>query len=307
MLCTSFLEPLPDELRLQAQAVEELASRLTALYYEGQRAWEGLLIAPRLVGGFVGQTIAATPPSGELGLRTRLERLQAADLYLAAGCFFQDELALARFEEAHLGLLRGVVRRHLDPRFTEDDLLQLLREKLFVGSEEAPPRIVRYAGEGPLSSWLRITATRTCLDKLRRGVQQKREHGDRDTALYNAAALDDDIELGFLKREYRGHFADAIELAFGRLESSHRHLLRQQLLHGLSIDQIGALYHIHRSTAARRLAKARQQLLAQTRDALIHKLKISDDEFESIMHLIQSRLDLSIQRLLQSHHAETSS
>ena len=38
-----------------------------------------------------------------------------------------------------------------------DELRQMLRIKLFVGSPESPPKIRDYVGTGSLKSWLRVT------------------------------------------------------------------------------------------------------------------------------------------------------
>jgi RNA polymerase sigma-70 factor (ECF subfamily) len=77
-------------------------------------------------------------------------------------------------------------------------------------------------------------------------------------------------------------------------------LLRQSVVHGLNIDQIAAVFGVHRATAARRVERAREALLAATRKSLMSRLSIDRTEFESVMALIKSRLDVSIHRVLGS-------
>ena len=48
----------------------------------------------------------------------------------------------------------------------------------------------------------------------------------------------------------------AVREAVRRLDRADRHLLREHLLNGLTIDQLGAVLGIHRATAARRIARA---------------------------------------------------
>jgi len=67
----------------------------------------------------------------------------------------------------------------------------------------------------------------------------------------------------------------------------------------LSIDQIGALYHLHRATAARRVVKAREALLTATRTALAARLGLTTEQLESVLQLIASRMDASVERLLK--------
>jgi RNA polymerase sigma-70 factor (ECF subfamily) len=84
----------------------------------------------------------------------------------------------------------------------------------------------------------------------------------------------------------------------GRLSDRQRTILRQQLLDGLSIDEIGALYRIHRATAARWLEQARQQVLENTRALLLERLQVRPQELDSIIRLIRSRLEVSLRQLV---------
>jgi RNA polymerase sigma-70 factor (ECF subfamily) len=88
--------------------------------------------------------------------------------------------------------------------------------------------------------------------------------------------------------------------AFGRLTPRERNLLRQQVIHGLNIDQVGAIYRVHRTTAFRWIEKARKSLLRETRASLMARLKVGSGEFLSIMRVVQGDLDVSVRRLLVS-------
>ncbi len=69
-------------------------------------------------------------------------------------------------------------------------------------------------------------------------------------------------------------------------------------LDGLNIDEIGASFRVHRSTVARWLAQARERILEETRKLLSSRLQIGRAEAESVIHLVQSQLDVSIYRYL---------
>jgi RNA polymerase sigma-70 factor (ECF subfamily) len=77
-----------------------------------------------------------------------------------------------------------------------------------------------------------------------------------------------------------------------------RNVLRYHFAHGLTIDQIGALYHVHRATAARRVAKARDELLAGTRRRLMARLALNRADLDSVMRLIESSIHVSLRRVL---------
>jgi hypothetical protein len=88
-----------------------------------------------------------------------------------------------------------------------------------------------------------------------------------------------------LKRLYRDELKAAFAAAVAALPDRERAVLRYHLIDGLAIDAIGAVYQVHRATAARWLSGARDQLAAGTRRALMQRLKIDLSEVDSLMRL----------------------
>jgi len=74
-------------------------------------------------------------------------------------------------------------------------------------------------------------------------------------------------------------------------------MLRQHVLDGLTIDQLSALYRIHRATAARTLERARRTILAATRDHMQAELDVSSTELSSILRAIRSGLEVTLREL----------
>ena len=66
----------------------------------------------------------------------------------------------------------------------------------------------------------------------------------------------------------------------------------------MSIDQLGTLYKVNRATAARWIASARESLVAAAREQIRERLKLRESEYESIVALVRSQLDVSIARHL---------
>jgi len=62
--------------------------------------------------------------------------------------------------------------------------------------------------------------------------------------------------------------------------------------------QVGKLYGVHRATAARWLSDAREALGALIRAELAARLRIATEDVDSIVRLVQSRVDMSLDRLL---------
>jgi len=108
----------------------------------------------------------------------------------------------------------------------------------------------------------------------------------------------DDPELSILRAQYRDAVDAALRAALAGLNARARALLRYQLIDGWSIDQVGKLYGVHRATAARWLADARAALGDAIRSELAARLRIAASEVDSIVRLVQSRVDMSLDRLL---------
>ena len=221
--------------------------------------------------------------------------LRVPDLYLAYHCSRGDAAAVAAFEELSRPVTDAALARINTPPSLQDEVRQVLRERLLVGVGGRPPALAAYAGRGSLKSWIRISALR---EVYRYAEQSKRWSQEEDEQLARAAAPDGDPELSYLKAHYRQLFKEAFARAMGGLEPRQRNILRHYYLDGMSIDQIGALYRFHRATAARELGRIRAALQEGTRQAMMDGLRVGPGECDSILRLIESRMEVSICTLL---------
>lgn len=160
---------------------------------------------------------------------------------------------------------------------------------------ETPPKILDYSGQGHLRSWYRVALVRALLDEQRR-LRGEPEASD-DERILGLASAERDPELQYLREKYTHEFRQAFEEGARLLEAEDRNALRAFYSQGLTIDQLAAMFGIHRATAARRVASARERLLANTRRVLMTKLQLSRAELESVMRLIESGLSLSVHRI----------
>lgn len=227
------------------------------------------------------------------GAAAGLARAHVADLYVAARAGRGDPAAIQWFERecvAPLGPIVGAIDP--SPAFV-DEIRQQVRTRLLVADGGRPPRIVDYAGRGELGAWIRVIAVREALAERRR-----RGPITDDAALVDVGASITSPELGLVKERYRVEFEAAFREAMAGLEAEQRNLLRHHYLHGLTLDQLAPLVGVHRSSVARRIARARQELLSATRRSLSARLQTSRGELEELLALIESRIDLSIERHL---------
>jgi len=222
-----------------------------------------------------------------------LRALHTSDLYLACACVHGDPAALAAFDDHCLAAAdRALVRLGLDAD-TIAEVKQRLRRALLV-PEGGPPRLVGFAGRGALRSWVRVLAIHEAWSVLR-ATRGQLAADDRLADLASAGATP---ELEYLKRTYRPEFERAFRAAIQVLQARDRTLLRQHFLDGVTINELGALYRVHRATIGRWLERARAQVLDATRTHLMQHLDVPRAEIESILRLVLSQLELDLRPLL---------
>jgi RNA polymerase sigma-70 factor (ECF subfamily) len=216
------------------------------------------------------------------------------DLFLACACLRGDAVALAEFDREVLGALGPTLAR-LCRGGGADEVKQVLRQRLLLGEGGGRARIGDYSGRGPLRHWVAAAAARVALN-LRRGRGAEASEGDE--ALAELPAEGEDAELAYIKAAHRREFVAAFQASLQSLTGRERTLLRLSFLDGLSIDEIGAMYRVHRSTVARWIARCREELLTETRRRLQEKLQLSPSELRSLMGVVDSHIDVSLSRFL---------
>ncbi len=72
-----------------------------------------------------------------------------------------------------------------------------------------------------------------------------------------------------------------------------------------TIDQIGVVYSVHRATAARWVDAAKRSLRTLTNKVLAERFDLRGPDLERVVSLIESRIELSIDRLLATSAQST--
>lgn len=294
-LVRPFVDAAPAPVRPTLEAIQDLDRRLWALVAEGRAAWPDLPLDAKILVQFVAHHLTADMADAAL------DGLRPADLYLACACAQGMTAAINAFDrdymrEVDIALAR---MRIMAPRVA--DVKQLVRQRLFVGggtsgAPTSPGKIAEYGGRGDLRRWVRSVAVRTCLNDLRKG---KREIlVDDDQLIAQHAISQDDPEVEYMKRTYSNEFKAAFTEALTQLGPREQTLLRYHHVDGLNIDEIGAIYRVHRVTAFRWIEKAKELLVKATLDTLRTRLKLPADELDSVLRMIRSQIHLSLVRHL---------
>jgi len=294
-LVRPFLDAAPPAMRGVLEVIPDLDRRLWAIVAEGRAAWPRFAVDARHV-----VELIARHATLELA-DAALDGLRPADLYLACACARQLPEAIAAFDRDYMREVDiALARMRIGPPRLSD-VKQLVRQRLFVGGGPAgqpagPGKIVEYGGRGDLRRWVRSVAVRTCLNDLRKGRREVLVDDEQLIAQHAIAA--DDPEIEYMKRTYAHEFRAAFGEALGQLGAREQTLLRYHHVDGLNIDEIGAIYRIHRVTAFRWIEKAREVLARSTLELLRGRLKLPPGELDSVLRMIRSQIHLSLVRHL---------
>lgn len=264
-----------------------LRAELEQALHQAAQTWPGLPLAR--AGAFAEALAREVPPDGDP--LEHLRGLRCADRYLAFLCAEGEPAAIAAFEATLTPQMESALSEVRAPAGQRDEIKQLLRERFFVGRPGHPPVIAGYAGRGSLRGWVRISVLR---EVYRAAQSERRWQQLEEEQLARFASAEDDPELALLKEQYRDTFRSAFSAALQGLSPRQRNLLRHYYLDGMTVEQIGRLYQFHKATATRQLARVRESLLEQTRQAMMSTLAVGDADCDSILRLIKSQLEVSI-------------
>jgi RNA polymerase sigma-70 factor (ECF subfamily) len=260
-----------------------LAARLDELWAAAARQWPAIApVDPIAFARCLAQRSTGTPPE--------IPR-HAGDLYLACGCLAGDSLAIGIVEQMCVIDGRRAVRHMRLAEDAIDEAIQRTRIRVLVGGD-AGPRLADYRGTGELRAWLRAVAIREALMLLR-------TRGKYDDVDELVLATEDPV-LDALKARYRDLFRSAFEHAVARLTPQERTLLRQTVIDRVPVERLATLHGVHRVTASRWLQRIRRTLYEHTRSELAGKIDATPDQLDSVMRLIDSQLEASVERILRS-------
>jgi RNA polymerase sigma-70 factor (ECF subfamily) len=224
-----------------------------------------------------------------------LESLHAADLWLAFHAGLGIAPAVAALDASCFADLPNILRARRADAAQADEVVQRLRHRLLVPEPGQRSRILTYGGRGDLRAWVRVAAVRTWLNMKRESPRQDSGPSVEDVLVTEATS---DLELELLKGKYRELFRRVFLEAVDALAPGTRLLLKLHYLDRLAMEEVGKVLGIHRLTVLRRLERARHELSEGTKERLETELRLAPPEVESLLRLIQSRLDVSLQQAL---------
>lgn len=278
---------------------EALEESLGGLLAAGQAAWPEITLPPASFAKFLARQL---PP--ESITPVGLASLRAGDLYLVCALGLGHPVALEAFEANYMPAVERALGRIQLSAVGIQDIIQGLYSYL-LERQNAPQESSElrrgYAGRGDLKAWL-------CTCAVHQATRmQKRERREIDIDEAPDLLLPDKTrtpELALLTGELKVLFESSFREAVAALESRERNLLRYHFLSGLSIDQIGVIYRVHRAAVARWVAQARDRLSTLTRKRFLAAAPMREKSYAEIMGLVRSQLALNLANLLKQVTAE---
>lgn len=282
---------LLDAAGISAAAPSEVGERVVTALAQAEEAWPGLGVDALEFAAHVG---AHLPDSEDVG--AQLDSMRLPDMALALGCGRGTQKALAHFELAILHHAPKAVRRVDGEKSFVTQVVDETRVRLLV-ADGRPPRILGYAGRGPLESWVMVSAIRIAYS-IKRAEKKSTPPADGLELM-----IEGDAEFERIRAEIAEPFRVAFRTALRGLSSRERTVLRLYFVEDVSSDTIGSMYNVHRSTVARWITTARDAAQKETRRMLMDELKIGRSTFDSLMRNLLSHFDLPFITAL-SHESE---
>jgi RNA polymerase sigma-70 factor, ECF subfamily len=292
-LATTFLHNAPSRVT-GADDLAALEALLRRAWETARAPWRRVELSPEVFVRHLSMKLSSAELEGPIaGL---LEQLVLPDLYLACACGQSAPGSLQELEEHYLSKLPQLLAYLRLPEPILDDVCQLVRIHLLVGTAESRPRLMEYTGRGALLSWLRVIAVRMALKQG--GVSREVPEENVLTIVEALSEPGSNAELDLIKRRYHREFRQAVREAFTSLSQDQRHLLRLHFIDRLSTTEMGPLFRVNQSTISRWIKSARHTVYEGTKSRLKERLRLSSGEFDSLLAAIESHFDEGFSQIL---------
>jgi RNA polymerase sigma-70 factor len=269
---------------------KETAALLAEKLEMAASAWPHFAYQPADLAAFLAEKLLPTEDALD-----GLIRLRTDDLFLVQRLLLGDARALDAFERTILVDVGAFVHHIVRERDAVAEVAQRVRVKLLTPAEsDGERKLLRYSGRHPLRGWVCTVAVRTAIDLKR--VRRHDPLPDDEECM----ATTHDPELALLRARHQATFASALAEACRTLDVQQRRVLRLFFGDGFTYRELGRVFHVDETTARRWVLKAKAELIAGVRALLATRLHVKADEIEPLFGLLQSRMDVSLARLLAS-------
>ncbi len=271
------------------------------MYQEGRAAWPDVELG---LAEFVAVVDTRMGPCDDSAAGRGLRPSRGAELYLACACAAGNAAALYYLEHNFIARIRPALGQFRADEDFVDEVMQRVRQVLLLpGPCGRRAKIHDYDGRGSLRRWLRTVAVRTAIDLRRASARWPAEgqlgHEESDALCATLASTHDPPWHDESERQRnRRAVKQVLEQCLAQCAAKERTLLKYVFVHGLSRQQIGVIYGVHRSTASRWVDGALHRLRAHLCSALGPALGILPVQVNAAVQSVLSQVELTLERVL---------
>lgn len=231
--------------------------------------------------------LAALAPLHQL----TVDSVDAAEAFLWAAWQHSPDAAIAAFTASHRSLVASIATRFGLTGSDAADILSQLVQRLFVSDADEPAKFTQYVGRGQLGGLVRVAATRLALTLVGSKGRQTSEVPSNTPDQHRSTADK------FAKAELQALLKQALEESATALTERQRAILRMHYVKQASIDDIAAVYRVHRATAARWLLDARSSMVENARETFLLRAALDEADLIEVASLVESQLSMTWSRL----------
>jgi RNA polymerase sigma-70 factor (ECF subfamily) len=268
--------------------VSEPLAGLVRAHAQARARWPELAVAPAQLATSL----------GALTIEPAWLEARGPELVLAHAAASGDPAAVAALEREVLMPARAIIRRYTREEARTDEVLQQLRIHLLVAGDGTPPRIARFDGRAALGAWVSMCAARVALHALRDERTRSEVAVEWSEAIAALPAADPVVEQ--LRVRHAARVADALRTACLELSRRHRAVIRLLFIDGASVDEVAAIYGVHRVTVWRWVQEARTVMSARVRDELRELASDGDPRTASLVAWAMDQMEMSLANALSS-------
>ncbi len=219
-----------------------------------------------------------------------LSQLRLSELCLAWACLEAQPRALATFERDVMPRVADAVRGVEANAERAADVVNATRARLLVSDGAREAGLSHYGGRGPLASFAMVVAMRLAVDAQRQGKPAQTLEEALAVACDPRLRADEALDRHLLG----GAVQKALAEATAALTARQRTLLKLHVVQGVSAEQLGRMYRVHRATSTRWLTEARQKVMEQMTATLRRELKVGAETFAELTPHLLEGVDLTL-------------
>lgn len=230
--------------------------------------------------------LAALAPQHQL----TVDSVDAAEAFLWAACSIRPMPPSQHSLQAIAAWWRRSQLALALPARTLPIYCQLV-QRLFVSDADEPAKFTQYVGRGQLGGLVRVAATRLALTLVGSKGRQTSEVPSNTPDQHRSTADK------FAKAELQALLKQALGESATALTERQRAILRMHYVKQASIDDIAAVYRVHRATAARWLLDARSSMVENARETFLLRAALDEADLIEVASLVESQLSMTWSRL----------